>query len=77
MSSRYHKGVYLLSVFEILKDLFCISLYCVSVVSLRIESTDSMILGPPMVPLCFKALLKYVNPLERILHAEIYGPPVV
>ena len=39
---------YLPPVFEIWRDLgrfFCISFYCVSVVSLHIESTDSMIVS--------------------------------
>jgi len=30
-------------VFEILRDFFCISIYCVSTLSLHIESIDSMI----------------------------------
>jgi len=41
MNGRLLTG-YKLAVFEILRD-FCISIYCMSTLSLHIESTDSMI----------------------------------
>jgi len=54
---------YKLTVFEILINFFCIAIYCVSALSLHIESTDSMITKVSITKIASTGALRPSSPI--------------